>query len=150
MKYFFILFTAAAILSCNNSDETAVNSPHINDSVARAALSDTVNYSRIEWIDSVHQDLGKINEGQVIDISWRLKNSGNKPLIIADVSPGCGCTVADKPKQPIPPGGESVIRASFDSKNQYAGEHQKGITVTANTTEQAYYLSFRVEVGSKK
>jgi hypothetical protein len=150
MKYFLILFISAAFISCNNRDETAVNSPHINDSVARAALSDTLNYSKIEWIDSIHQDLGKINEGQVIDISWRLRNSGTKPLIIADVNPGCGCTVAEKPKEPIPPGGESVIRGSFDSKNQYAGEHQKGITVTANTPEQAYYLSFRVEVGSKK
>jgi hypothetical protein len=54
--------------------------------------------------------------------------------------------VAEKPTEPIAPGEEGLIKAKFDSKNQTAGEHRKNITVTANTKEQAYYLTFNVNV----
>jgi len=67
--------------------------------------------------------------------------------VIAQVTPGCGCTVADKPEEPIMPGSESVIRAKFNSSGQSAGEHRKYVSVTANTkggTNQQ--LQFRVDV----
>ena len=138
MKYLLILTISVFALACNNQDHAAHQNSDIraSDSVRRAALQDTANYSEIQWIDSTHQDLGTINPGQVVEIVWRLKNSGTKPLVIADVAPGCGCTVADKPEEPIAPGGEGKIKAKFDSNNQSTGEHQKSVTVSANTNSR--------------
>jgi hypothetical protein len=150
MKYFFILFTVAGgLVSCMSGDASGTQSKE--DSLKHAqrmnAVSDTANYTALQWIDSTNQDLGKVKKGQVAEVSWRLKNTGNKPLVIAQVTPGCGCTVADKPEEPIMPGGESVIRAKFNSSGQQAGEHQKYISVMANTKNATnYQLSFKVNV----
>lgn len=147
MKYLFIFLLSGTLVACANSDQKAAATNR--DSLNQVAMNDSANYTSIQWIDSTFQDLGKVNEGQVVDISWRLKNIGTKPLVIANVAPGCGCTVAEKPTQPIAPGEESVIRAKFDSKNQSEGEHRKNITVMANTKENPYYLSFKVDVTKK-
>jgi hypothetical protein len=111
------------------------------------AVGDSANYTSLQWIDSTYQDIGKVKQGQVAEVSWRLKNVGDKPLVIAQVMPGCGCTVADKPEEPIMPGGESVIRAKFNSSGQHEGEHRKNLSVMANTKNATnYQLQFRAEV----
>ncbi len=147
MKYLFIFILSGSLWACSNADQGT--SPINQDSLKRAALNDSANFTSIQWIDSTFQDLGKVNEGQVVDISWRLKNSGSKPLIIANVMPGCGCTVAEKPTEPIAPGQEGLIKAKFDSRNQSEGEHRKSITVIANTQENPYYLNFKVNVAKQ-
>lgn len=146
MKY-LVIFSLFALAACNAADKqqstttTVVN----RDSINQVALQDSTSFTSIQWIDSTDQTLGTVTMGQVVDISWRFKNSGTKPLVIANVQPGCGCTVAEKPTEPIAPGGEGVIKAKFDSKGQTVGEHRKNLTVTANTG-QNIFLNFKVNV----
>jgi hypothetical protein len=153
MKYLLIL-SSLFILSCNQVDQNAHQdhnvSDHQKDSIRQESLADTANYSELQWVDSIHQDLGKITQGQVVEIVWRLKNTGNKPLVIADVAPGCGCTLAEKPEEPIAPGQEGRIMAKYDSNTQSVGMQQKSVTVLANTKKRNYYLTFAVEVEAKK
>src|SRR5688572_20394812 len=153
MKHLLIL-SSLFILSCNNIDHDTHQDHNVTDSkkdsIKQVALADTANYSELQWIDSIHQDLGKITQGQVVEIVWRLKNTGNKPLVIADVAAGCGCTLAEKPEQPIAPGQEGRIKAKYDSNNQSVGMQQKSVTVAANTQKRDYYLTFAVEVEAKK
>ncbi|MBA2745115.1 MAG: DUF1573 domain-containing protein [Flavisolibacter sp.] len=147
MKYIFFLFFSAMVFSCNNeTDQAAANQQGLDSANKAAVTNDSAGYANIQWIDSISQDIGSIRKGQVVDISWKLKNTGSKPLIISNVAAGCGCTVAEKPEEPIPPGGEGIIRGKFDSNGQTIGEHQKSITVNANTEQQAYYLLFKVQV----
>jgi hypothetical protein len=111
------------------------------------AARDTANFTTIEWLDSTVKDLGKIKEGQVVEVSYRFKNTGDKPLIVAGVSASCGCTVPEKPGKPIAPGQEDVIKAKFDSKGRPKGEARKEVFVTANTKPQSsMQLSFKVEI----
>ncbi|MBY0536346.1 MAG: DUF1573 domain-containing protein [Chitinophagaceae bacterium] len=105
---------------------------------------DTANFTKIEWIDS-SRSMGEIENGQVLKINYKFKNSGNKPLIIEKVQPGCGCTVADYPKEPIAPGASGEITAEFDSKGK-EGIQKKNITVYANTMVNIYTLWFDVKV----
>jgi len=145
MKYLLILGTLV-FASCQGSDSSAKISNKQNDSLVNAAMNDSSNYTTVEWIDSTNTDLGKIAEGSVVEVSWRFKNSGNKPLIIQDVTPGCGCTVAERPEGPVAPGAEDRIKARFDSKNQ-SKTFSKSITVVANTKgEQRHTLSFHGEL----
>ena len=101
----------------------------------------------IQWLDSA-QNYGKINEGQKLAISFRFRNSGNKPLIIESVQPTCGCTVADYPKEPIAPGAEGEITGSFDS-NGREGLQRKHITVRTNTDPAQQDVTFEVNVVAK-
>jgi hypothetical protein len=140
MKYFLALIAAAIFIGCDYADKT----PAGNAAVHQEAL-DSSKFTTIEWIDST-KDYGKINEGQKLDVSFRFKNTGDKPLIIIRVQPGCGCTAAEPPKEPIAPGAEGVINASFNSKDR-TGHNSKDIFVEANTRgNQNHKVHFDVEV----
>lgn len=147
MKCFFFVITVAVVaLACNDIDQSK-QSP-ATASTGSTSKVDSTPLTSIQWIDSV-KNFGKITEGQQLAISYRFKNTGNKPLIIRSVQPGCGCTVADPPKEPIAPGAEGVITGSFNSSNRLGSNH-KEIFVEANTTgTQRHRLTFEVEVAKK-
>ena len=143
-KILFVLF-AAGIFACQTADEKTVNA--LTQEQKDKAARDSANFTSIEWLDSTFRDLGKVKEGQVVEVSYRFRNSGEKNLVIANVSASCGCTVPEKPEKPYAPGEEGVIRAKFDSKGRPAGETRKDVYVTANTTpESAIRLSFKVKI----
>ena len=126
-------------IACNNGKSSA----------DAASTANPPELTTIQWIDSV-KNYGKINEGQKLAIAFRFRNSGAKPLVITSVIPGCGCTVADYPKEPIAPGAEGEITGSFDSHGREGLQH-KEITVTANTKGSTVQsLHFEVEVAGKK
>src|SRR6476661_7620692 len=124
MKYLFIFLMASTFVACNNADQPATAASIDKEK----AINDKANYTTIEWLDSTTQDIGKIEQGQTVEILWHFRNSGNKPLIVANVRPGCGCTGAEGPTEPIAPGKEGVIKAKFNSQN-YPGTQHKVVYV---------------------
>ena len=111
---------------------------------------DTSMFTTITWLDSTNRNYGNIPEGKKLEVAYRFLNSGNKPLIIARVQPSCGCTVAEQPEEPIQPGKEGVIKASFNSEGR-TGINNKTIFVVANTRgSQSNELRFSVLVQKKK
>lgn len=147
-KLFFFAGLSVALISCNlNADNNSANRDSLALAEKQHALKDSANFTTIKWVDSTNRNLGKVKKGQVIEIPYTIMNTGNKPLIISEVSPGCGCTVAEKPEKPILPGKEEKIVAKFDSKGQSNGEHIKNIIVRANTKPLTQHvLNFKVEV----
>jgi hypothetical protein len=84
-----------------------------------------------------------------VEVAFRFKNTGDKPLVIERVQPGCGCTVAETPKEPIAPGEEGVIKGAFDSNGRVGMQH-KSIYVETNTKEKKNHeLVFELEVVKK-
>lgn len=145
MKKLLIIICTAGLFACQTADEktSAVLTQEQKDQAAK----DSANFTTMEWLDSTVKDLGQIKEGQVVEVSYRFKNTGDKPLIIAGVSASCGCTVPEKPEKPIAPGQEDVIKAKFDSKGRPKGENRKDVFVTANTKPQSStQLSFKVVI----
>ena len=141
-----VLGIAAA--GCNGPVKKEVKDNSPSSALMPEAKKDTANFTTIQWIDSV-RDYGKITEGQKLEVLFRFKNTGNKPLVIESVHPGCGCTVANPPTEPIAPGAEGEIKGSFDS-NGKSGQQHKGITVMANTKGiQSHELAFTVDVQKK-
>ncbi len=139
-RLLLIAFTGVFFSACITSDKQ-------DPSLAKAA-TDSANFTTIQWMDSV-RSFDKIVEGQKLEVVYHFKNTGDKPLVITEVSPGCGCTVADKPAEPIMPGKEGEIKAAFDSQGK-TGQQSKYITVKANTKPtQSFRLQFMVEVEKK-
>jgi len=147
IKYFLAgLVVSVSLVSCLSNDpnkDVTKASPE-----AEKSLKDTANFTSIQWIDSV-KDFGKIQEGANIELTYRFKNTGSKPLVVADVHPGCGCTLVEKPTKPVMPGQEGEIKGSFDTKGR-VGHSEKTITVNVNTIKQNYQLSFSVDVEAAK
>ncbi|OQP59175.1 hypothetical protein A3860_38355 [Niastella vici] len=141
MKYFLALITAAIFVGCDYADKT----PASGVTELPKEAFDSTKFTTIEWIDST-KDYGKITLGQKLDVSFRFKNTGDKPLIIRSVRPGCGCTAAEPPKEPIAPGAEGVIKATFNSEGK-EGHNSKDIFIDANTKgTQNHKVHFDVEV----
>lgn len=82
--------------------------------------------------DKVEHDFGVIKQGDVVDYSFKFKNTGDNDLIITDAKGSCGCTVPDYPREAIKPGESGKIKVSFDSKKK-SGQQLKSITLTTNT-----------------
>lgn len=96
----------------------------------------------------LEHDFGTIREGQVVEYTYTVKNTGEAPLIIQNAQPSCGCTAPDWTKTPIPVGGTGYVKAKFDS-NGKPNIQNKSITVTANTWPKQTVLRFKAMVTPK-
>lgn len=98
------------------------------------------------------EKIGSINESNVLntmvdidktaaslgDFAWQeerkatfiLKNMGNKPLFISDVTTSCGCTSVDYSKEPVNP--SDSLRLHVIYKADHPGYFSKTITVYCN------------------
>ena len=73
--------------------------------------------SKIE-LDKIEHDFGDINEGDVVETEFIVKNIGDADLVIANAEGSCGCTVPEPPKEPIAPGQSAPIKVSFNSSGK--------------------------------
>lgn len=141
---------AAIILAASCAGGNDTKTSPVASSAEIGAKADTaaipVNTS-IQWIDST-LDFGRVSEGETVEAAFRFRNTGNHPLVISNVSPSCGCTVAERPVEPVAPGAEGVVRASFDSRGR-PGPNHKTLNVYSNTPEGMHRLVFTVEVLGK-
>ena len=132
---------AATLLSgCLGGDNRAI--------AMQQVMRDSARYTTIQWLDST-RDFGAIPEGQKVEVSFRFRNTGASPLVITQVRPSCGCTIANQPTEPVAPGAEGHINATFNSQG-HTGVNLKTLYVTANTKgSQNYSLHFTVVVNRK-
>ena len=64
--------------------------------------------------DREKQDLGYILWRNPTTVTYAFTNTGDKPLVISNVTASCGCVNVDWTKQPIPAGGKgTVVRYSM-------------------------------------
>ncbi len=85
-----------------------------------------------KWSSTQH-DFGTIPQGKAVSHTFEFINTGSEPLVITGVKASCGCTVADYPKDPIAPGMNGHIKASFDAGK--LGTFVKTLLVESNTSE---------------
>jgi hypothetical protein len=141
--FVLIAFLACLFVSCGGNDQ--------RKPLAKMKMpTDSSQYTSITWLDSTNRHFGSIPEGKKLEVTFRFLNSGTKPLIIEQVRPSCGCTVAEQPEEPVLPGKEGVIKASFNSEGR-SGVNNKTLYVIANTkSSQNNELRFSVVVEKKK
>ena len=95
--------------------------------------------------DKVEHDFGTIKQGDQVECSFKITNTGQEPLIIEEAHGSCGCTVPDYPKEPIPPGQSRDMKVKFNSTGK-KGKQAKTVTVTANTDPLQTIVTVRSEV----
>lgn len=142
-KTALILLAPILLAACKNTDKKATGT--LSEAEKQKAMSDSTQFTSIEWLDSTTQNLGKLVKDQSIEISFRFKNAGNKLLLIENVSAQCGCTIPEKPEKPIAPGEEGTIRAKYNGSGH--GTISKQIYVRANTNpSRDHTLTFTGEI----
>ncbi|MCB9222899.1 MAG: DUF1573 domain-containing protein [Crocinitomicaceae bacterium] len=100
----------------------------------------------IEYFDLKH-DFGNVFYPSDNKFTFKFKNTGNVPLVIDKAKASCGCTVPNKPEEPVMPGEIGEMDVIFRPKaNQVGQQVTKKITVTANTNPKETYLEITANV----
>ena len=79
-------------------------------------------------------DFGDITQGDKVEHTFQLTNSGSAPLVISNVAVTCGCTATSWPKEPIAPGKSSEIKVSFNSAGKM-GKQNSVVRIYSNASE---------------
>ena len=96
---------------------------------------DTAGMAVLRFDESAY-DFGAVDAGAVVEHRFGFRNAGAQPLLIANASSTCGCTVPVWPREPIGPGDTASIYVRFDTEGK-AGPQVKAVTLTANTYPNA-------------
>ena len=98
-------------------------------------------------VNSVY-DAGTVMKGELISATFKIKNTGSYPLVIADVKPSCSCTVVNKPDEPIKPGEEANIKAEVNTSNVSSGTLTKSVRIVANTEPSVTEVVIKAKIKS--
>ncbi len=93
-------------------------------------------------------DYGQIEKGSDGIRVFEFTNTGDQELVISDVKSSCGCTVPEKPKDPIAPGKTGEIKVKYDTKR--VGPIRKTVTVYSNADQPIKALKIKGQVLDNK
>jgi hypothetical protein len=135
MKRIASTLFSLALVSYTFGQQLAMNTKPVNKFNPESAV---FNWSAIE------HDFGQIKQGSPVTHEFTFTNKGEVPLVISTVQASCGCTVTSYTKDPIAPGGEGFVKATYNAAN--VGQFTKTVTVNANTAEGVAKLTIKGEV----
>ncbi|MEO6894972.1 MAG: DUF1573 domain-containing protein [Ginsengibacter sp.] len=124
IRWLFAFLVVGSLFSC---DIRRDGNNTISLAKMGASFTDTTS---VQVIDSVY-DFGKAIEGTKVAYNYRFKNTGKKPLVISSAQASCGCTVPEKPEEPIQPGETGILKVVFNTASRPGPAH-KTITVVSN------------------
>ena len=144
MKHIFpiLLVTLGMFASCGGNGNDKLSTELVNNPKSAEQTSDK---EAIISFDKMEHEFGKILQGEVVTYSFHFTNTGNAPLLITNVNTSCGCTVGEFPHDPIKPGEDGFIKATYDSKGHH-GFQSRALTVSSNTNPSTTTLRFKADV----
>lgn len=87
---------------------------------------------------------GQVAWKHPVVVEYTITNTGNKPLVLSNVTTSCACSVAEWTKTPIAPGQKGTVQATFDAKA--LGRFNKSVGIYSNAQPSLMYLKFDGEV----
>lgn len=114
----------------------------------QAAVQEPTGPAGAFEFEQTEYNFGDVQEGEVVNHTFKFKNVGEAPLVIQNASASCGCTVPSYSKEPIPVGGTGEIQVKFNSENR-VGVQNKTITITANTKPAITTVKIKGTVAGK-
>ena len=89
-------------------------------------------------------DYGTIPQNKPASYDFKFTNAGDAPIIISEVKPSCGCSVAEFTKTPIKPGEGGTITVTYNAAAK--GPFTKQFTVKSNTKTPVKTLTVKGSV----
>lgn len=100
--------------------------PAIKSAKATKAAGPQIEFSEVKY------DFGSIKQGDIVDHTFKFKNTGTQPLVISNIGVSCGCTTPAWTKEPVQPGKMGTISAKFNSAGK-EGMQNKVLTIDSNS-----------------
>lgn len=111
--------------------------------VCTAALGQQNSKAEFKF-DKETYDFGKIPQGKPVTHVFTFENTGSEPIVISEVKPSCGCSVAEFTKTPVKPGEKGTISVTFNAAAKQP--FTKNFTVRSNTKTPVKTLYIKGEV----
>ncbi len=143
-----LLMLLCMFLSCKPKPGEPVVSPDLIDNPATAAGESQDNLPVFSF-ETTNHHFGEIKQGDVVDFTFKFKNTGKSDLFILSAKASCGCTVPSYSKEPVPPGGEGKVDVQFDSHGK-SGMVSKTVSLVANTVPNTRVLTISAEISEGK
>ncbi|WP_299821665.1 DUF1573 domain-containing protein [uncultured Pontibacter sp.] len=93
-------------------------------------------------------NFGDIVQGDVVEHTFKFKNTGTQPLVIERVDVTCGCTTPSWTKEPVMPGKTGTVVAKFNSAGKL-GQQKKPITIHSNAADGVKYVYIVTNIKEK-
>lgn len=133
MKKLVLMVAAVATMaltSCNEKAESAtIDQANLT---AAAANKEVAGNFPVMTFAETEFDFGTVDEGTVVEHTYKFTNTGSAPLIVVNAKGSCGCTVPTWSKEPIAPGAEGTMLVKFNT-NGKPNAQTKTVTIKANT-----------------
>lgn len=137
---FFVLMLV--VFSCKKSNSLEdLEGKYIEEQLAKHPKTE------IEF-DKTEHDFGTIQQGEIVETQFMLKNTGTNDLYVAQARASCGCTVPQVTKEAIKPGKSTPIKVKFDS-NGKQGNVEKTITITCNSENLVEQVKIKASIKTK-
>jgi len=94
-------------------------------------------------------DFGKLTQGEIVNHSFTITNTGNKELIIENIETSCGCAIAKLTSKTIAPGKSSKVEVTFNTKG-LIGKQVKSVTIIADAFPTTKRLVLTAEIFKKE
>jgi hypothetical protein len=98
----------------------------------------------IKWVTNDTIDMGQLKQNNPSKAVFKFKNTGNNPLIISSARGSCGCTNVNWTKEPIKPGEEGFVEATYNAAS--LGNFFKTVTVKWNAEPENIVLVLKGNV----
>ncbi len=94
--------------------------------------------------DSESKDLGYVLWRNPVTVTYKFTNTGDKPLVVSNVTVSCGCMEAKWTENPVMPGEKGEVTAVFDA--EAIGHFYKDLGIYCNAAVEPVYVDFSGEV----
>ncbi|MFY7787453.1 MAG: DUF1573 domain-containing protein [Thermoflexibacteraceae bacterium] len=147
----FYLLGCLLATSCNSTTKIGENSQYLSagsqnliDTATNSATAKTEGLAAFLF-DAIEYNFGKVPEGTKVKHTFKFKNVGKQPLIIAEVHPQCGCTSSEYTKRAVMPNETGEITLELDTSNK-RGQTEKNARVVANVEGGTVFLFLKGEI----
>ncbi|MEJ8801900.1 DUF1573 domain-containing protein [Pontibacter sp. H249] len=141
MKKLLLSFVFAALVAGGASAQERAKAK------TTAPQEQAVNGPALTFEQSEH-NFGDITQGDVVEHTFKFKNTGTQPLVIERVDVTCGCTTPAWTKEPVMPGKTGYVTAKYNSAGRL-GQQKKSITVHSNSADGAKYVYIVTNIKEK-
>ena len=143
-----VLITASFLTGCKDATNITTKIKKENLVIAKSRDLEIKKGAASISFDKKEYDFGTVNEGDIVETSYLVTNSGKTDLVITNAQASCGCTVPVWPKNPIKPGATGEVKVKFNTSGK-PNRQQKTITLTTNTESGREVLTLKGSVTPK-
>lgn len=94
------------------------------------------------------QSFGSVKRGEVVELKYEVKNTGNSPLLLLASEVSCSCTQVEFSKEPVAPGKSTTVVVKFNTKTVW-GRQDRYVYISCNDPKGEIALRYKGQVSKE-